>query len=272
VKTSVIISTYNSPVHLRRVIKGLEAQTIKPFEVIIADDGSSQETEFELKKYKETSLLNIVHVWHEDQGFRKCTILNKAILESDGEYLIFLDGDCVPRRDMLETHLKYAKKNRYITGGKVHLTQEFTDTLTEKDIENNKLEKFGTWWFKSKNTRRLIAGYIHAFAYLSDRRMTKRMPGWRGENASAYKEKIVEVGGFDERFTYGLEDADLGHRLACNGVVGFSIRYTSPVYHLEHQRPYAGPENEINNDFYNENRKLKRTFTPYGIGDSTVIP
>jgi glycosyltransferase involved in cell wall biosynthesis len=264
-KISVIVTTYNNLEHLKRVVTGLMNQSIKNFELVIADDGSKEETKLWIDNLKEKSKLKVKHVWHEDRGFRKCEILNKAVVESEGEYLIFLDGDCVPRKNMVETHIKSAREDRYVTGGKVLLTQEMTDNLKEEDIIKNKLEQMGMWCLKLKRTRRVLISYIPGLRYLFDRKV-KRLPGWRGENASTYKKNILNVNGFDERFAYGYEDADFGHRLEKNGVLGYSIRYTCPVFHLEHGRSYAQDErNKKNIEYYNENREKQITWTDFGI-------
>jgi len=267
-KVTVIITTYNNPKHLKKVLLGLENQTDQKFDIVIADDGSTSETKTMITQFSHISSLVITHIWQEDNGPRKCTILNKAILRATGEYLIFLDGDCVPKSNMIKTHKKFAKRGRYLTGGAVGLSLNFTNSITESDITNKKLEKIGRWWLDTNRYRRLLISKIPILRYLFDRNV-RRLPGWRGGNASTYKSHLLDIGGFDERFSIGREDADLGHRLECNGVLGFSIRYTSPVYHLEHGRGYRTDDSHVmgktNQEIYDENRKLRITFTPYGI-------
>src|SRR5690606_1157063 len=109
---SVVISTYNAFNWLKKTLTGYEVQTFKDFEVVIADDGSNGETREKIENYIKTSPLKISHVWHEDNGFQKTRILNKALLECKGKYIVMSDGDCIPRRDFLEVH--YRKKNRDI--------------------------------------------------------------------------------------------------------------------------------------------------------------
>src|ERR1041384_5412277 len=98
-RVSVIITTYNNPAWLEKVLWGFEVQTYKNFEVIIADDGSGEETQQLINRFKDQSLLRIIHVWHEDKGYQLCQLLNKPINASTSSYLIFTDGDCVPRKD-----------------------------------------------------------------------------------------------------------------------------------------------------------------------------
>src|SRR5690554_3276287 len=97
----VVITTYNSPLWLGKVLTGYECQSFKSFRVIIADDGSTDETKELIDTFKARGILTIDHVWHEDDGFRKCQILNKAISETECDYLIFTDGDCIPEPDFI---------------------------------------------------------------------------------------------------------------------------------------------------------------------------
>src|SRR5512134_1385444 len=103
-RISVVLATYNSPTWLEKVIWGYAAQTMAPAEIVVADDGSTQETLLAIERLNRSTRLNLRHVWHEDRGFRKCEILNKAIVASASEYLIVSDGDCIPRRDFVEVH------------------------------------------------------------------------------------------------------------------------------------------------------------------------
>mgnify|MGYP000871092073 FL=1 len=113
-KASVIFSTYNSEEWLEKVIWGFSVQTTKDFEIIIADDGSREATKNLIEKYKTELDIPIIHVWQEDNGFQKSQILNKAILASTTDYLIFTDGDCIPRKDFVETHLNNRESGRIL--------------------------------------------------------------------------------------------------------------------------------------------------------------
>ncbi len=103
-RISVIISTYNHPQWLENVVWGYAVQTHRDFELVIADDGSTDETRLTIQRLRRETGLEIRHVWQEDRGFRKCSIMNRAILEATTEYLVFTDGDCIPRSDFLAQH------------------------------------------------------------------------------------------------------------------------------------------------------------------------
>ena len=96
-KLSVIITTYNSEEWLQKVLVGYSIQTEQDFEVVVADDGSAEKTKAVIESFQNQFKFPIVHVWQEDNGFQKCKILNKAILKTKSDYLLFTDGDCIPR-------------------------------------------------------------------------------------------------------------------------------------------------------------------------------
>ena len=106
-KIGVIISTYNNPEWLEKTLWGYMAQSRKADEIVVADDGSKEETRQLIERYQQ--FLPIKHVWHEDIGFRKTKILNEALKAAESEYLIFTDQDCVPRRDFVATHERFAR-------------------------------------------------------------------------------------------------------------------------------------------------------------------
>jgi hypothetical protein len=127
------------------------------------------------------------------------------------------------------------------------------------------LERPGLWWRHVDKLRRLIVNRLPGIRVLFDRNVP-RPPTWRGENSSTFTEYVYRVGGFDERFTYGHEDADFGQRLRAAGIMPRSLRYTAPVLHLDHGRPYLRDnEWERNRALLAANHAQGMTFTPYGI-------
>ena len=113
---SVIVSTYNRPEYLELVLDGYAAQTNRDFEVVVADDGSAPATADTIHRIRKDTGLRITHVWHEDSGFRKSLIVNRAIVAAGGEYLLFTDGDCIPRRDLVEVHRRLARPGFFVAG------------------------------------------------------------------------------------------------------------------------------------------------------------
>jgi glycosyltransferase involved in cell wall biosynthesis len=265
IRLSVVVTTYNNPRGLELVLTGLSRQTLQNVELLIADDGSGPETAAIISAFAARTPFPVRHVWHPDQGFRKCTICNKAILEATGDYLVFFDGDCIPARNCLEIHLRAARPDSYLAGGAVYLDRHLSERLTPADVSSGRLDRPGLWWARVNKRRRLLVRHLPLVRDVMNRRVP-REPSWRGGNSSAWAEHMRAVGGFDERFTYGFEDADFGHRLQALGVHGRSIRYSNPVMHVEHSRPYADPVLLAHNrKLYEENRAVRLVRTPYGL-------
>lgn len=264
-RLSIIVTTYNNPRALALVLAGLARQTVRDFELLIADDGSGPETKALIDAYAARADFLVRHVWHPDEGFRKCTILNKAILAAAGTYVIFYDGDCVPPAGNVAAHVRAAQRDRYLAGGAVRLDETMTERLSVEAVERGALDRVGVWWRHVDKPRRLIVNRLPGIRFLFDRNV-RRPPGWRGGNSSTFAEYLHGVGGFDERFTYGFEDADFGHRLEAAGVIGYSLRYTAPVVHLYHTHAYVSEAGlAANKALYEANRATRMTLTPYGL-------
>jgi glycosyltransferase involved in cell wall biosynthesis len=259
------VTTYENPRALTLVLAGLFRQSVRDFELLIADDGSGPETAALIAEAAASAPVPVRHIWHEDAGFRKCTITNKAIAAAGGDYLVFFDGDCVPGRECLAVHLDTARPDSYLAGGAVPLSQRLTDRLTAADVRRGLLDGVGAWWLEAGKRRRLVTRRLPWLGRWMNGRVP-REPSWRGGNSSAFADHLRALGGFDERFTYGFEDADLGHRLQAFGIHGRSVRYTAPVFHLEHLRPYARPEEvAANRALYDEHRARHVTRTAHGL-------
>src|SRR5262245_56021234 len=130
----VVFTTYNRPHDLVRVLAGYARQTVANFEIVIADDGSANETCECIERAREEWRLDIRHVWHEDVGFRKCKILNRAIGETQAEYLVFTDGDCIPHPEFIAGHLALARPGCFVSGGCVRLGDSATRAIQPSDI------------------------------------------------------------------------------------------------------------------------------------------
>lgn len=240
-RVSVILSTYNQPVWLEKVLWGYSVQSNRLFEVVVADDGSTEETAEMLARVGDATGLDIRHVWHEDRGFRKCRILNQAIVESTGEYLIFSDGDCIPSQDFVATHLEFAAPERFLSGGIVRLPMSLSKRITIDDVVEQRatslrwLTEHGLKW--NKQCLLLAGGSLGATFDL----ITPTKATWNGHNASGWKSDLLEVNGFDERMGYGGEDRELGERLVNLGIRPFQIRHRAACVHLDHSRGYVDP-------------------------------
>ena len=151
IKVSVIISTYNSVDWLDKVICGYNNQSFSDFEMVIADDGSSTETLDLIEALSKKVSFPINHIWHEDNGFQKSMILNKAILACKSDYIIMSDGDCIPRNDFVEIHFNYKRKGYFLSGGYHMLPMETSIAITNEVINDGKC--FDLQWLKANGLK-----------------------------------------------------------------------------------------------------------------------
>ena len=245
---SVIVSTYNQPEWLRKVLHAYLHQTFTDFELIIADDGSDDRTRRVIEDFKKLAKFPVHHLWHADEGYRRQTILNVALTEAARDYIVMTDGDCVPRPDFLEVHARHAKAGRFLSGGYCKLPMDLSEALTTGDIDSGRAFDAGF----------LRAGGLKDFSPIFKIRLpvslapvidriTPTKATWNNCNASGWTRDLIAVNGFNEDMQYGGADRELGERLANHGVSGWQIRHQAVVLHLDHQRGYKTPETMAKN-------------------------
>lgn len=238
-ESAVIITTYNWPRALELALWGFASQTDRRFRVVVADDGSGPETAGLLDRLRGETGLDITHVWHEDRGFRKSEILNRAILAADADYLIFTDGDLIPRDDFVATHHRLAREGRYLVGMTVRLPEALSARLTPEDVRAGRATHLP--WLRSQGLRpgrhALRFSRHWRFNTLMDH-LTTTPPRWRGGNASAWRADLVAVNGFEMLMGYGGQDAEIGDRLDNLGIRPLRVRFRAPTVHLWHERPW----------------------------------
>ena len=233
IDVSVIISTYNKPEWLEKVLWSYHFQTFKNFEVIIADDGSTQETKNLIQRIMSKVDYPIKHIWHPDNGFQKTKILNKATVATKADYIIYTDGDCVARNDFVDTHVTLRRKDVALSGGYFKLTEAVSNKITLDVITSQ--DCFKSEWLlqigqpKSFKMNKLSTSKLKTSVLNT---ITPTKATFDGMNVSAWKQDILAVNGFDERMEYGGEDRELGERLINYGVAFKQIRYSAICLHL----------------------------------------
>lgn len=264
---SVIIAVYNKIDWLLLLLAGFEQQSFKDFEIVIADDGSKEDFVEGLHQYSQNSSLDIQHVWHEDKGFRKTRILNQAVIKSRGEYLIFIDGDCLPDKHFVADHWHNRQADTALAGRRANLSASLTQSLSPEKIRRGYLDSlafYGKVWmdsFRKKST--------HAEKSLRLPRSFYRMwpatsRGILGCNFSLYKDILLQINGFDLRYeapAFG-EDTDIDLRLRWAGKKIRLLKFQAIQYHLYHKRLDRPNSND---GIYAEVLAQKKIATPFGI-------
>lgn len=236
---SVLLACYNQAPALRLTLEHLTDQSFQNFEVICCDDGSTDDTQSLLKKFR--TQLRLVHVWQKNEGFRKTWILNQGARLARGEYLVLLDSDCVPHPDFLKAHWQLKEPGRYLAGRRVDLGPR----LSAKYLSQELTMKVGSSTFYEHVIKSWIAGDTQkahrSWPVTSD--WLRRVFGYHkvadmmGCNGSFFKTDFFQINGFDESFVgYFREDGDLEERFKNAGLVVKSAKSMALQFHLWHPR------------------------------------
>lgn len=266
INVSIIISFYNRIDYLKLVLAGLERQSFPFFEIIIADDGSDLNIVNEIERLSSSISFKLTHLWHEKKGFRKNKILNKSIVASSSEYIIFIDGDCVPHPQFVKEHFENGEEGLCLTGRRVNLSKKYTELLTTENINTGFIEQkkikliFDGIFGESFDIEK---GLYFKSEFLRDL-FNKKRRGLLGCNFSIHKKDLLRINGFDERYEAPSigEDTDIQFRLERLGIRIRSLNNIAVQYHLYHKLQER-PQKNI--DLFNHLKRTGKYFTPYGI-------
>lgn len=256
---SLIIATYNWPEALQLCLNSILRQTILPSEIIIADDGSDERTARLIQNFTQKSPFPIFHEWHEDKGFRKTIILNKAIKKASGSYIVQIDGDIIVDCHFIADHVRAAEKGCFIRGTRASLSPQATASMLAKG-RLSIADKIQLAVKQPINTLRLYP----IFAQLATR---KEQSGRRvkGCNMSFWKEDLIAVNGYDNDLQgWGHEDEELSWRLVNLGVQKKIIKFSAIAYHLYHKQ-LSRKEEAIHREVTRKAKEEKVTKTNNGI-------
>lgn len=264
---SIIISTYNSESWLEKVLWSYHAQTIMNFEIVIADDGSMQPTFDLIDKMKEAVHYPITHVWHEDNGFQKSQILNKAITACNADYILMSDGDCLAREDYVQVHMDNREEGYFLSGGYFMLPMDISKSITKNDIISQQC--FQLKWLRKQGLKATFKNNKLTARGIKQKLLNAITPtnaSWNGHNASGWKKDILAINGFDERMQYGGQDREMGERLFNLGIKSKQIRYSAICLHLDHPRGYKNQESiDKNRAIRATTKKENKIWTDFGI-------
>ena len=224
---TLIISTFDQPDYLARVLAGVGRQTRAPDEVLVADDGSGEETRRVFVEWMGSRAFRCEHVWQKHDGFRKARVLNEAIAGARSKYIVFLDGDTIPHDRFLADHLELAGPGQFVQGHRALVGQRAAG-------------EFGSDGRAPARLRTLLAGQLSGvenvfrWPFAMKRRRTD-LRGVRGCNFAVWRADLLRVNGHNEAFNgWGREDAELAARLMNAGVRRMDVRGRALCYHLWH--------------------------------------
>ena len=261
IKSSLIIATYNWKEALELVLKSVMTQSKLPYEVIIADDGSTNSTKELVDHYRNIFPVPLIHVWHEDKGFRLSIIRNKAISKAKGNYIIQIDGDTILHRNFVKDHESFAQEGQFISGSRVLLSEEYSSKIIS--TKNFKFNIFS----KPVNNK-----HYHLRLPLLTKKLAKPsrdvqfvIRTVRGCNMSFWKKDLLLVNGYNEDMIgWGREDSEISARLVHLGLSKINLKFSAIQYHIYH------PENSktslnINDSILEETIRRQKISITNGI-------
>lgn len=254
---SLIIATYNWPDALELCLKSALEQTVLPNEIIIADDGSKEETKQLIDAFKSVSKIPIIHIWQEDTGFRLAAIRNKAVAKSSSDYIIQIDGDIIMNQNFVKDHLQFSEKGVYLFGSRVNIQQNFLSELYKAKKTHFNVFSKGI----KKRFRTLRIPFLMGLQKPKDNISSKL----RGCNVSFWKEDFIKINGYNEEFVgWGGEDSEMIQRMHNTEIKGKRLKFAGIVYHIYHKEQ---PKNNLKNNRELEHLtgKNKIVYTEKGI-------
>ncbi len=235
---SLVVAVYNKPRELRMLLLACARQTWQDFELIIADDGSDGSIAEAIEDLRGELPFPVIHLWQEDTGWRKNRILNAAIRAARGDWMVFIDGDCLPHRCFLEDHASHRTAGFMLCGRRAEMSRRWSEALSEAAVRDGSFERIGLreLWesFRGESARaeealRFESSMIRNILHSSVR-------GMLGSNFSVARSDLLAINGFDEEYDGpGLgEDSDVQFRLELLGLRCLSLRHLAIQYHIHH--------------------------------------
>lgn len=257
-KASIIIAVYKNTIFLKAVLDSLKLQTEPDFEIIITEDGESEEMKSFIQSYSFSHPYR--HLTQKDEGWMKNKALNAAINAVASDWLIFVDGDCVLHARFVEMHLRYASEKRVLGGKRVKLNATCTEKLLKntsflQQIQKQLLKKL---LFNKQGIRYIEEGVFVSpeglFGFIPKIRRINRL---KGCNMSFSKKAIEAINGFDEDYKLPAlgEDYDLTWRFNAVGFKHFSVRNLAVQYHLDHKKNWINQDENLSKMHDKQSRK-----------------
>lgn len=259
-KISLIITTYNWPEALSRVLKSIMIQSVKPDEIIIADDGSSDITKHVIDKWRDQVCITLIHSWQEDKGFRAARSRNNAISKSNMDYIILIDGDMVLDRHFIADHVKYAKCGFFAVGKRVRLSENMTNAQLSLPCEISPFSK-GISRGREHSIRLPLVSKLFSKAQMNS------VDSIQSCNIAFWKHDAFNINGFNNDFIgWGPEDKEFALRLLNNGILRKNIKFNAVAFHLYHKENSKGML-KVNIDIFDQCQDHKANWCKNGLNE-----
>lgn len=233
---SLVITTYNRPDALEAVIRACFAQTDQNFDIIIADDGSTANTRDTIARLQAGAPVPLAHVWQPDAGFRAAMARNRGTLAARGEYIVFLDGDCIPQPDFVARHRALSKRGYLVSGSRVIMSAALTTRVLAERIDLARVGLATKLAWRAQGHVNKVLQWLLRWPDIGRERKGFSWRRIKSCNLAVWRSDLDAVNGFDESFLgWGHEDSDLVVRLFNGGVLRKDGAFSTEVFHLWHR-------------------------------------
>lgn len=258
---SLIISTYNWPEALELSLRSVMAQSVLPAEVIIADDGSGAATKELINKFQAAFPIPLIHIWHEDKGFRKTIVLNMAIAKAKSEYIIQIDGDIIIHHRFIEDHLSFSKPGSFVRASRAYVNE-----TTTKDIVEHKRYKIHAFSKGITNVLSVLRiPFLWSLFETNYKNKGEEVYEIHGCNMAYWRKDLIAVNGYNELFNgWGPEDKELIARMMNLGIQKRFIKLGALAFHLFHKENSRN-RLEKNTELFKDTIEKKIVFCEKGI-------
>ncbi|HLT72697.1 MAG TPA: glycosyltransferase [Cyclobacteriaceae bacterium] len=266
-KVSVIISTNGSPALLQKSLWGFEYQTFNNFELVVAEEAESDETKALIKEFSQRSGVHVRHLFDATGKCKEIAMINKAVSSTNADYLIFSNDHCIPRNDLVEVHMKRARKQHFLSGGYFGIPVKVAKAITKEDIAT--LFAFNWRWlyYNGLQPTKLIGLTNQRLLDILFDRFSSQPP-WCAFNSSAWREDVLSINGFNEDLTLSDFDWDFGERLSKRGVNGIQVRHDAICLCVEGKKPAEGETEESRKSDKNRAKLQTGAWAVNGISKS----
>jgi glycosyltransferase involved in cell wall biosynthesis len=228
-KITVVVTTYNRPDFLGKVLEGYQHQRRFPDELVVADDGSGPATKEVVDAYRRRSCFPVLHAWQEDIGVRECHVRNLATRQSSGDYVIYTDGDCIPGPWFVRDHEVLAAPGWFVQGRRFMVQAKGNAEVTGRERGHQLL------WLWLRGGIRKPHHVLHIPGLAFRRRNATRV---RACNLAVWREDVNRINGWNEKFVgYWRQDSEFVVRLLRAGVKRKDALFSTALFHLHHSKP-----------------------------------
>jgi glycosyltransferase involved in cell wall biosynthesis len=262
-RISVVMTTFETPEALAKVLEGYTLQSRVPDEVVVADDGSGQATRDLIAHWQSKAPYRLLHVWQPNQGYRRSRILNMGVVASTADYIVFTDGDCLPHRDFVADHERLAEPGFWVQGKRAQIREAFARQVHAQDAHGLHLLRRGWVWRAAYGLRWPFPVVWRQTGAFRERALGSNMAMWRSD--------LESVNGFNEAFVgWGSEDREVTVRLHHLGRRKKFVLGRALQYHLDHPAT-SRQQAQDNGQILARVRQLKLTRCDHGLAQHLPV-